>query len=130
MNDNRKQFLKFFWINTIVMLLMFALHLLSIVLFPSGPISRMTPYSILFFSIFNLLFFYIKRWLYQSKDSKFINLFLIFNSVKMVLFIAIIAVYAYFFHDDAINFAIGFFICYAVFTTVLVRSFNRLQKVR
>ncbi len=126
---NEKQFIKFARTNLIVMLLMFALHAISHSLLPLERISPLTPYIILFFSIFNMILFYMKLWISKSKDVRFINLFMILNSAKMLLFIAIIALYSYFYHDDALNFSISFFICYAVFTSILVRSFNKLQKV-
>jgi len=126
---NEKQFIKFARTNLFVMLLMFALHAISHSLLPPERISPLTPYIILFFSIFNMILFYMKLWISKSKDVRFINLFMILNSAKMLLFIAIIALYSYFYRDDALNFSISFFICYAVFTSILVRSFNKLQKV-
>jgi len=72
--------------------------------------------------------FYAKLRIIHSDNARFINLFLIFNSLKIVFFIAIIVLYAFFFRDDALSFAISFFVCYVIYTIILVRSFNKIQK--
>jgi len=126
--EDKIQFRKFGLINAVAMLVMFLAYGISYQYLPSEYLSPMIPFIILFFAIFNLITFHYKLKINSSKDNRFINLFLILNSLKMVAFIAVIALYAYFFRSDAINFSISFFICYAVFTFLLIRSFNSLQK--
>jgi len=126
--EDKIQFRKFGLINAVAMLVMFLAYGISYQYLPSEYLSPMIPFIILFFAIFNLITFHYKLKINSTKDNRFINLFLILNSLKMVAFIAIIALYAYYFRSDAINFSISFFICYAVFTFLLIRSFNKLQK--
>lgn len=126
--EQKTQFRKFFFINLVASLLLFAAYGLSLPLLPKEYLSPMIPFIILFFMLINLLVFFFKLKILKSNDIKFINLFLILNSLKMLLFITIIALYAFFFRSDAIEFAVSFFICYAVFTFLLVSHFNKLHK--
>lgn len=126
--EQKTQFRKFFFINLVASLLLFAAYGLSLPLLPKEYLSPMIPFIILFFILINLLVFFFKLKILKSNDIKFINLFLILNSLKMLLFITIIALYAFFFRSDAIEFAVSFFICYAVFTFLLVSHFNKLHK--
>lgn len=127
--EQTAQFRKFLVINLAVCFLLFIIYGLAFIFLPEGYLSPMTPFIILFFTATNLLIFYYKFKILKSKNSKFINLFLILNSLKLLLFITIIALYAFFFRNDAVNFAVGFFVCYVIFTTILVSYFNRLQKL-
>jgi len=126
--EDKNQFRKFGLTNVAAMLVMFLAYGISYQFLPAEYLSPMIPFIILFFTIFNLITFHYKLKINSTKGHRFINLFLILNSLKMVAFIAIIALYAYYFRSDAINFSISFFICYAVFTFLLIRSFNKLQK--
>lgn len=126
--ENKKQFKKFGLINIAAMLVLFVMYGISHQFVPEEYLSPMIPFIILFFTVFNLITFHYKLKINSTRNNRFINIFLILNSLKMVVFISIIAIYAYYFRDDAINFAISFFICYAVFTFLLIRSFNMLQK--
>jgi hypothetical protein len=126
--ENKKQFRKFGLINIAAMLVLYFVYVISHQFVPATYFSPMIPYIILFFTAFNLITFHYKLRINLTRNNRFINIFLILNSLKMVVFISIIAIYANYFRDDAINFAISFFICYAVFTFLLIRSFNMLQK--
>jgi hypothetical protein len=128
-SENKRQFRKFGLINLVAMLMLLLLYGISHHFVPAEYLSPMIPFIILFFTVFNLITFHYKLKINSTKNSRFINIFLILNSLKMLVFIAIISLYAYYFRDDAINFSISFFICYAVFSFLLVRSFNNLQKV-
>lgn len=126
--ENKKQFGKFTLTTIVAMLILFLAYSISHQFIPGEFVSPMIPFIILFFAVFNLITFHYKLKINSTSNSRFINIFLILNSLKMLFFIAIIAFYAFFFRDDAVNFSISFFICYAVFTFLLVKSFNKLQK--
>jgi hypothetical protein len=124
----RRQFRIFGGINITTFFILLFAYGIALLVFPSGKISPMTPLIILFFTLINLVMFYAKLRIIHSDNARFINLFLIFNSLKIVFFIAIIVLYAFFFRDDALSFAISFFVCYVIYTIILVRSFNKIQK--
>ncbi|MBE0637539.1 MAG: hypothetical protein IH598_03365 [Bacteroidales bacterium] len=127
-SEQKLQFKKFLVINLIAGAFLFAFYGFAVYILSGEYLTPMMPAIIAFFVVIHLFIFYYKLKILKTKNSKFINLLLLLNSLKMILFIAIIAIYAFFFRSDALNFAVGFFICYAVFTTILVRHFNILQR--
>lgn len=127
-SDLRRQYRIFGGINIATFLVLIFLHGIFTLLLPEDHLSPMTPLIILFFTVVNILMFYAKLRITYSKDSKFVNLFLIFNSLKIILFISLILLYAFFYRDDAINFAVSFFICYAIYTIILIRKYNSVQQ--
>ncbi len=127
-SDLRRQYRIFGGINIATFLVLIFLYGILTLLLPEDHLSPMTPLIILFFTVVNILMFYAKLRITYSKDSKFVNLFLIFNSLKIILFISLILLYAFFYRDDAINFAVSFFICYAIYTIILVRKYNSVQQ--
>jgi cobalamin synthase len=122
-----RQYRIFGGINIATFLVLIFLYGFLTLHLPEENLSPMTPLIILFFTVVNILMFYAKLRITYSKDSKFVNMFLIFNSLKIILFIALIMLYAFFYRDDAINFAVSFFICYAIYTIILVKKYNSVQ---
>lgn len=127
-SNYRRQYRIFGGTNIAAFLILLFVYGIALLVFPPGRLSPMTPLIILFFTLVNLTMFYAKLRISHSDNARFINLFLIINSLKILFFIAIIMLYAFFFRDDALNFAISFFICYAIYTIILIRSFNKIPK--
>ncbi|NCU31806.1 MAG: hypothetical protein EOM23_02460 [Candidatus Moranbacteria bacterium] len=127
----RRQYRIFGAINIATFFILFFIYGMLYFILPENEehLSPMIPLIILFFTIVNLVMFHAKLKVSVSRNGKFINFFLIFNSLKILIFIALIMLYAYFYRDDAIAFAVGFFTCYVIYTIILVRFFNKVQKM-
>jgi hypothetical protein len=73
---------------------------------------------------FILIFFFLATWLillvleksFRAKTSRFANAYMIVNFIKLVLFSAVIAIYAFTNKADAVSFVITFFVYYMFFT--------------
>lgn len=126
--DQKAQLINFAKILAGITIALFLCYIILITWFPKLSLSPMIPGIIPFFAVLTGVLFYLKLKFLKSKSSKFINIFVLTNSLKLLLFILIVALYAYFFRSDAINFAVSFFICYAIYSFILVRQFNRIQR--
>jgi hypothetical protein len=127
----RRQYRIFGAINIATFSILLFIYGMLYVILPENDehLSPMIPLIILFFTIVNLVMFHAKLKISFSKNVKFVNFFLIFNSLKILIFISLIMLYAYFNRDDAIAFAVGFFACYVIYTIILVRYFNKVQRM-
>ena len=126
--DQKAQLVNFAKILAGITIALFLCYIILIIGFPKLSLSPMIPVIIPFFAILTGVLFYLKLKFLTSKSSKFINIFVLTNSLKLLLLILIVALYAYFFRSDAINFTISFFICYTIYSFILVRQFNRIQR--
>lgn len=84
---------------------------------------------------FILIFFFLATWIillileksFRSKLSRFANAYMLVNFVKLLLFSAVIAVYALTNKQDAIPFVITFFVYYIFFTLFEVVELRQLN---
>lgn len=122
-----KQLKKFLLINLFIALLIFIVYLLLLKFLPPDSLSPATPYIILLFVLSNVFIFLFRTRYEKSGDRKFINLYLLVNSIKTLIFLGIILTYAFLRKDDAINFSLSFLVNYVIFTLVLVKYQTRLK---
>jgi len=59
----------------------------------------------------------------------FANAFMLVNFGKLILFTAIILIYAWFNRSEAISFTITFFVYYLILTTYEIIALLRIQKM-
>ncbi len=90
--------------------------------------SKVTPWIIIFFLATNLTVFYFQLQTISRKLSRFVNVFLITTTLKLLLFLVIIITYAFLFREDAVNFILNFFVIYVVFTSIEVARIISAQK--
>ena len=113
-----------------VTLFTFLMAALSVVVQLGVPQVKITPaYP------FILIFFFLATWIillileksFRAKLSRFANAYMLVNFVKLILFSAVIAVYALSNKEDAISFVLTFFVYYIFFTLFEVVELRQLN---
>jgi len=74
------------------------------------------PWLILFLAVTTYILFRVLLKASKEKFNKFTNYFMAGTMSKLLLLLSLIAVYLYFFRDDAIRFAATLFILYLIYT--------------
>ena len=108
-----------------------AIFLVSFILqyyLPNFPISSRWPYILAFLYVFTIIAFVILLKFIESRISMFANAFMLVNFGKLILFTAIILIYAWFNRSEAISFTITFFVYYLILTTYEIIALLRIQK--
>lgn len=90
-------------------------------------LSPAIPWLLIFFVVIANLVYYLQLKSTQSRTSQFVNVALISTGFKLLLFLAIIVVYALLNRSDAINFIFAFLIFYLIFTPLEVIHLRRTQ---
>lgn len=129
---HKKRYTRFLLLNLIVTVsLLIAWNLLEY-LFPAGIISPETPWILLFFLCLNLIIYYLLLKVSACRFSKFINLFLLTTTLKLLVFLILIIIYSFLHRSDAITFILNFFVIYLIYTSIEVTSIlntlNALKK--
>ncbi|MBT3175061.1 MAG: hypothetical protein HN336_09455 [Lentimicrobiaceae bacterium] len=109
-----------------------AIFLVSFILqyyLPNFPISSRWPYILAFLYVFTIIAFVILLKFIESRISMFANAFMLVNFGKLILFTAIILIYAWFNRSEAISFTITFFVYYLILTTYEIIALLRIQKM-
>ncbi len=91
-------------------------------------ISIALPFLLAFFLGISILSYKILQKKARTQPRKFIMGFMAHSVVRMMIYLVIILAYALIYRNDAVNFIIGFFIVYAVFTFFEVMQFMALTK--
>ena len=95
---------------------------------PLKYLSPALPWMIIFFFVFTVLSFYFLLKKKKRKLSGFINSYLILTTVKLLFFLMIIIIYSLINKEDAVNFIIGFFILYLIFTSFETIQILKVQR--
>ena len=95
---------------------------------PSISITSYYPYILLFMYAFTLIIYYMVSKTIRQKLSKFVNVYMLVNFGKLILFSIVIVVYAWFNRDDAVPFILTFFIYYILFSAYEVISLLKVSK--
>ncbi|HLO90353.1 MAG TPA: hypothetical protein VK172_04225 [Lentimicrobium sp.] len=113
MNNITRSFLK----QLLIVASIFGIIITGVVLtVPAKYVSPTLPYLLIFHTAATLTsFLYIQKKTSQS-PKKFVNVYLANTTVKLLLYLVILMVYAMNYFHDAINFIVSFFIFYVVFT--------------
>ncbi len=107
--------------------------IVAFIIFYFLPIAFTTPawpYLILFFFSVTLLVHYVLLKSTAKKFSRFTANFMLSTALKLLLYLAVIVIYALFNKDDAINFIITFFALYVLFTIFEVVSILNFSKAK
>lgn len=92
------------------------------------PISPVMPFLLAFFLGVSVLSFYLLLKKAGSNPGKFITGFLAHTVIRMAVYLVVILSYAFIYRQDAVNFIIGFFIYYMIFTFFEVSQFLKLTR--
>ena len=91
-------------------------------------ISVALPFVLAFFLGVSILSFKILQKKALTEPRRFISGFLAHTVVRMMIYLFIILAYAFIYRSDAVNFIIGFFIIYTIFTFFEVMQFIALTR--
>ena len=109
----------------IVSILEFGLY----TLIPERFITSSWPYIIIFFFGFTLFMHHHLLKATQGKPQKFIFTFMMFTTIKILLYLALILVYVLLNRADAVAFIMAFFVNYFLFTLFeIIAVLKFLQK--
>ncbi|MDP2723881.1 MAG: hypothetical protein Q8O72_14090 [Bacteroidales bacterium] len=122
----KSEFRKF--LKTIVLVVLFTGVASFIVqkVFPNILISRHWPWILLFLFSFTLYIYWLLIKQYNNKLSRFTNTLMLVNFGKLFLYTILIAVYSWLNRDQAISFALTFFVYYIIITFVEIKALLNL----
>jgi hypothetical protein len=84
---------------------------------PSSFITPMLPVLVIFFLVTGLGVYYFFEKAVTKRFSMFTNYFMIATMLKIMLYLAVIVIYAFLRRSDAVTFIITFFLLYLCYTT-------------
>ena len=114
-------------LSTLAIALIIASLLVSYFL-PDLPITPAYLYIIVVIYLTTLIVFKLLLKGLRNKLSQFVNLYLLINFGKLLIFIVIIFVYSFLNRADAASFIISFFVYYFAFTVFEVISLLQIRK--
>jgi hypothetical protein len=109
-----------------ILLIVFSLLLIRFV--PAITITPSFLYIIILIYVFTLLVFKLLLKGLQEKFSHFINMYLLVNFGKLVVYIIIIFIYAFLNRPDAVPFILTFFVYYFSFTVFEIFSLLKIKR--
>ena len=123
-----KAFIKFIKGLSALAIVLVVASLLLIRFMPALSITPSFLYIIIFIYAFTLVVFRLLLKGQQDKMSHFVNLFLLVNFGKLVVYIIVMFVYAFLNRPDAVPFILTFFAYYFVFTLYEIISLLQVKK--
>jgi hypothetical protein len=99
-----------------------------ILLIPPDFVSPALPFLLVFFTAATLLSFYFLQKKLDASPSRFVTAFMANTMIRLILYLAIIVIYALFNRPDSINFILSFFILYLIFSAFEVSFFLRKKR--
>ena len=96
-------------------------------LLPANYITPMLPYILIFFLIISLAVYYFIEKAVAERFSLFTNYFMIATTLKILIYLAIIIIYAFTNQYDAITFILTFFLFYVGYTSFEVIWMLRMR---
>lgn len=97
-------------------------------LFVPERLSPVMPFLLAFFLGSSILSFSILQRKAINEPKRFITGFLAHTVIRMFIYLIIILAYGLSFRSDAVNFILGFFVLYTIFTFFEVMQFIRLTR--
>jgi len=97
------------------------LSLTAMYILPLKFITPMVPYLVMFFLVTGIAVYYFFSRAVTRRFSMFTNYFMIATTLKIMLYLAVVVIYAFSRRSDAIPFILTFFLlylCYAAFEVV------------
>lgn len=104
------------------------LSLIVYLFVPKIAISPNFPFIVLFLYLVTVLMLHYLRRALQDKMSKFVNIFMLLNFGKLVVYSSFILIYAFLYREDAVSFILTFFVYYFLFTAYEVIALLKFQK--
>lgn len=95
---------------------------------PPERVTPALPFLLVFHTAATLISFMFIQKKTEKAPNKFINVYLANTTVKLLLYLAILVVYALNYLSDAVNFITSFFILYLIFTVFEVVNLLRANK--
>ncbi|MFH1118773.1 MAG: hypothetical protein V1775_03050 [Bacteroidota bacterium] len=96
-----------------------------VLLIPPDYVSPALPFLLVFFTAATILSFYFLQKKLDASPSRFVTAFMANAMIRLMLYLAIIVIYALTNRPDSINFIVSFFILYLIFSTFEVSFFLR-----
>ncbi len=96
-------------------------------LFPAVHVTPAYPFLLGFLFASSWLAFYVTAKSMQKKLSRFANVYMIVNFLKLVIFSLFLLAYAYLHKEDAAPFMVTFFIYYVFYTVLEVAGLKTLS---
>ena len=124
MNIQNNTYLRKILILTAIIALAMVIAFLTI----PEQVSLALPFVLAFFLGISIVSYKILQKKAIVEPRKFIPGFMAHTVVRMMIYLFIMLAYAFVYRSDAVNFIIGFFIIYAVFTFFEVMQFIALTK--
>lgn len=91
-------------------------------------LSPVLPFVLAFFLGSSILSFSILQKKAINEPKRFVTGFLAHTVIRMFVYLIIILVYGLSYRSDAVNFILGFFVLYTIFTFFEVMQFIRLTR--
>jgi len=123
-----KKFITFIKGISLLAIGLIAISLLLVIYVPAIPLTRSFLYIILFIYLFTLLVYRVLLKGQQERLSHFVNVYMLVNFGKLVVYIIIIFVYAFLNRSDAVSFILTFFIYYFFFTSYEIISLLKMNR--
>lgn len=125
MNNTMKLFLK----QLLILASIIGICIIAIIfVIPPQYVSPTLPFLLVFHTAATLIsFLYIQKKT-QNSPNKFINVYMVNTTVKLLLYLVILMVYSLNNISDAVNFIISFFIMYLIFTVFEVVNLLKVNK--
>lgn len=113
---------------TLFSFLMAAISVLVQLYVPKLQITPVYPFILIFFFFATWLVLMVLEKSFRVKLSRFANAYMLINFIKLILFSAVIAIYALSNKPDAVPFVITFFVYYVCYTLFEVIELQMLNK--
>jgi hypothetical protein len=92
---------------------------------PQQYVSPALPFLLVFFTAATLLSFRFLQKKLEASPTGFVTAFMANSTIRLILYLAVIVIYALTNRPDSVNFIISFFILYLIFTVFEVSFFLR-----
>lgn len=113
---------------TLFSFLIAAISVLVQLFIPQLRITPVYPFVLIFFFFATWLILMVLEKSFRSRLSRFANAYMLVNFIKLILFSAVIAIYALSNKPDAVSFVITFFVYYVLYTLFEVIELGKLNK--
>ena len=97
---------------------------------PAKFVSHTIPFIIIFFFAITLLTYFFAVKAFTHRTSLFANFFMISVFAKLILYVAIIMIYAFSNAGDIVSFILTFFVFYLLFTSFETIEIIKAQKLK
>ena len=121
------QFIRFTRALILFSIVIALLSLGAMYLLPANYITPMLPYILIFFLLISLAVYYFIEKAVAERFSLFTNYFMIATTLKILIYLAIIIIYAFTNQYDAITFILTFFLFYVGYTSFEVIWMLRMR---